>query len=96
MSVRRGLVVFTSEACTLCGPTKHVAARAARRSGVSYSEVDIKAPGNEHWNEKYALAIPVVHFEGEPVWKPSLAENIASESGLLRIIAERVDRGTAN
>ena len=54
--------------------------RRVRRSADFELEcVDISAPGNEKWHEKYRNDIPIVHLNGEEVFRHRVDERAFRE-----------------
>ena len=55
---------YTKADCTLCDAALYVVKRVQARVLFELEMVDISAPGNERWLEKYKHDIPVVHING--------------------------------
>jgi len=65
---------FTRPECTLCHAALFVIQRVRSRSAFELEIVDISAAGNERWQEAYKHDIPVVHIDGEEVFRHRVDE----------------------
>ncbi len=65
---------FTKPDCTLCNGAMYVVERVRAELPFELESVDITAPGNERWYENYKNDIPVVHLNGEEIFRHRVDE----------------------
>ena len=65
---------FTKPDCTLCGGAWFVIDRVRAQIPFDVEQVDISAPGNEKWFEAYKHDIPVVHLNGQEIFRHRVDE----------------------
>ncbi len=65
---------FTKPDCTLCDGAMFVIRRVRAHVDFELASVDITAAGNEKWFEAYRHDIPVVHLNGEEVFRHRVDE----------------------
>ncbi len=63
MKVRPVVTLFTKDGCTLCDVVRAVIAHSPRP--IRLVEVDIAAPSNALWFQRYQNDIPVLHLNGQ-------------------------------
>ena len=68
------ITFFTKADCTLCDAAMYVLKRVRAAMPFELEEVDITASGNERWFEAYAHHIPVVHLNGEEIFRHHVDE----------------------
>ncbi len=74
---------FTKPDCTLCGGAWYVIERVRAQIPFEVEQVDISAPGNEAWFAAYQHDIPVVHLNGQEIFRHRV-----DERHLRRLLAE--------
>ena len=67
---------FTKPDCTLCRGALFVIERVRRRLPFELEVCDISAVGNERWHEAYKHDIPVVHIDGQEVFRHRVDEGL--------------------
>ncbi|MFQ5493838.1 MAG: glutaredoxin family protein [Phycisphaerae bacterium] len=68
------VTLFTKADCPLCRGALFVLERVRRQLGFSLEIVDITRPGHETWLEAYRDHIPVVHIDGDEVFRHRVHE----------------------
>jgi len=66
--------LFTKRGCFLCDKAKAVLEQAHVKMPFSLEEVDIEAPQNLSWHEKYRYDIPVIHLNEKEIFRHRLKE----------------------
>ncbi|ELU01325.1 hypothetical protein CAPTEDRAFT_228559 [Capitella teleta] len=61
------LTLYTKDVCSLCEDAKEVLEPFMHR--FNFEQVDIEAPSNKEWWEKYKFEIPVFHLNGKFLMK---------------------------
>lgn len=65
---------FTKPDCGLCSAAMYVIERVRRQVPFELESIDITAPGEEEWLERYREHIPVVHLDGVEVFRHKVDE----------------------
>ncbi len=81
------ITFFTKPDCSLCHGALYVVERVRRQLPFELEIVDISARGNERWLDAYREHIPVVHLDGEEVFRHRVDER--ELKGLLRRCGRR-------
>jgi zinc finger CCHC domain-containing protein 8 len=68
------ITFFTRPDCALCRSALYVIERVRRRHPFDLETVDISARGNERWLEAYKDHIPVIHLDGEEIFRHGVDE----------------------
>lgn len=68
------ITFFTKPDCTLCRGALFVIERVRARVPFELESVDITASGNEAWQVAYRDHIPVVHLNGQEVFRHRVDE----------------------
>ena len=68
------LSFFTKPDCQLCDAAYFVVRKVADSLGVHVTKIDISAAGNGQWHEQYQHDIPVVHLDGEEIFRHRVNE----------------------
>ncbi len=78
------LTFFTKPDCTLCDSAWFVIDKIAPLFGAVVEKVDITTPAHRRWFELYKHDIPVVHLDGNEIFRHKV-----SETELRRLLEER-------
>ncbi len=70
----RKITFFTKVDCTLCTGALYVVKRVKQGIDFELEIVDIAEPGNEIWFEQYRNDIPVVHLDGQEIFRHRVNE----------------------
>ncbi|MHC4698570.1 MAG: glutaredoxin family protein [Planctomycetota bacterium] len=81
------ITFFTKPDCSLCRSALYVIERVRTHTPFELERVDISAPGNERWFDAYRHDIPVVHLNGEEIFRHHVDERRLRE--LLTVSSER-------
>ncbi len=73
------ITFFTKEDCTLCNAAMYVVERVRRKIPFYLETIDITAAGQERWFELYKDHIPVVHLDGEEIFRHRVDERTLRE-----------------
>jgi glutaredoxin len=65
---------FTKPDCGLCNAAMYVIERVRRWVPFEFESIDITAPGQEKWLDRYREHIPVVHLNGREVFRHRVDE----------------------
>ena len=68
------ITFFTKPDCSLCSSALYVIERVRAKLPFDLESVDITTPGNERWLESYKNDIPVVHLNGEEIFRHHVDE----------------------
>ena len=68
------ITFFTKPDCSLCNSALYVIERVRAKLLFDLESVDITTPGNERWLERYKNDIPVVHLNGEEIFRHHVDE----------------------
>ena len=68
------ITFFTKPDCSLCRGALYVIERVRTHSPFELERVDISAQGNERWFDAYRHDIPVVHLNGEEIFRHRVDE----------------------
>lgn len=75
----RRVTFFTKRDCTLCRAALYVIERVRKQIPFELDTVDITAPGQEAWFECYRHHIPVIHLDGNEVFRHRVDERLLRE-----------------
>jgi len=70
------ITFFTKEDCTLCSAALYVIRRVRGQIPFEFELIDITATGQEKWFELYKNDIPVVHLDGEEIFRHRVDERV--------------------
>ncbi len=73
------ITFFTRPDCSLCHSALYVVERVRRHLPFELEIVDISARGNEKWLDAYREHIPVVHLDGEEIFRHRVDERELKE-----------------
>jgi glutaredoxin len=73
------ITFFTKPDCPLCHSALYVVERVRRGMPFELEIVNISACGNEKWLDAYREHIPVVHLDGEEVFRHGVDERELKE-----------------
>ena len=73
------ITFFTKPECSLCDGAMFVIRRVRTQIPFEFESVDITAPGNEEWFEAYRNNIPVVHLNGQEIFRHRVNERRLKE-----------------
>jgi glutaredoxin len=68
------ITFFTKANCPLCESAWFVIKRLKQRIDFELERVDITEPDNNHWYALYVNHIPVVHLNGQEVFRHHVSE----------------------
>ena len=68
------ITFFTKQDCPLCEAAWFVINKLRRRIDFELEWMDITEPGNSRWYALYCQDIPVVHLNGEEVFRHRVSE----------------------
>lgn len=68
------ITFFTKDDCTLCNAALYVVERVRRQIPFDVETIDIRAAGQEKWFALYKDHIPVVHLDGEEIFRHRVDE----------------------
>jgi len=68
------LTFFTQPECSLCDAAWFVVEKVSRALGVPVEVVDISQPDAADWHARYREHIPVVHLDGEEIFRHRVDE----------------------
>lgn len=68
------ITFFTKEDCTLCNAALYVVERVRRQIPFDVETIDVTAAGQEKWFALYKDHIPVVHLDGEEIFRHRVDE----------------------
>ena len=68
------ITFFTGANCTLCRAALHVIDKVRRQTDFELDIVDISAPGNEQLSKAYHDEIPVIHLNGNEIFRRGVNE----------------------
>ena len=66
---------FTKPDCSLCHSALYVIKRVRTHTPFELDCVDISKPGNEKWCDMYRNDIPVVHLNGQEIFRHRVDEH---------------------
>ncbi len=73
------ITFFTKPDCTLCHAALYVVKRVQSQISFELSCIDISAPGQQAWLAQYKHDIPVVHLNGEEIFRHRVDERRLKE-----------------
>ena len=68
------ITFFTKPDCSLCDGALYVISRVRAQINFDLETVDISAPGNQKWFDAYQHHIPVVHLDGQEIFRHHVHE----------------------